>query len=401
MNKFFTLVITVLVFSHYVSANSLSLDQFLQKAKNQNLDYKIEQNKYEISQAEAIGIRLPAPKFSWIQMKEGSNSNMKGFEVSMDVPFPTTIGSDYFSRKYSLKSQEHEFYQAQNQTLLSARLLYIELWKSQETIKLLRQKKQILAEHIKLTKASARSDTFTTMSLLKSEADLEMIENEILVAEQEFLEKNLEVLRFLNEEDLTNRYEASEPPLSDVPELLRIEDTFQYKAQHYKLESLKSKESKAMSNWLPELMLKYREVDNSTMTSKTQETMLGITLPFVFFWQPYSEVVKAKRERRIEEYQLQSTKRRIESDQIALIEQAKSLKKQLSNLKEKIIPRAEKRLKYLNNIDYRDMATLEDHRSTMESIPELKMKALDIRIKYERIVNNLLALKAKKEKSDE
>ena len=117
--------------------------------------------------------------------------------------------------------------------------------------------------------------------------------------------------------------------------------------------------------------------------------MIGITLPFVFFWEPYSTSRQASRERLLGEYEFEKQKKMIDSDKVILLSRAESFKKQIENLNSKLIPRAEKRMHLVHNVAPRDMETLQDHLDTMESFPDLKMKLLDLRMDYELDVTNL------------
>lgn len=117
--------------------------------------------------------------------------------------------------------------------------------------------------------------------------------------------------------------------------------------------------------------------------------MVGVTLPFAFFWQPNSESKAASSERLQAEYELEKQKRSIDADKKILIGRIESFKKQIDTLKQKLIPRAEKRMKLVHNLAPRDMETLQDHRETMEAFPELKMKLLSLRVDYEQAVSGL------------
>lgn len=89
------------------------------------------------------------------------------------------------------------------------------------------------------------------------------------------------------------------------------------------------------------------------------------------------------------EYALAQEKRQIESRRENLVTKAEALKKQIEQYGSKIIPRAEKRMRFVHNLAPRDLETLQDHRESMEVFPELKLKALDLREQYEETVSEL------------
>ena len=84
------------------------------------------------------------------------------------------------------------------------------------------------------------------------------------------------------------------------------------------------------------------------------------------------------------EYEFEKQKRILDSDKVILFSRLESLKKQIDNLNNKLIPRAEKRMKLVHNLAPRDMETIQDHRETMETFPDLKLKSLDLRMAYDR-----------------
>lgn len=105
------------------------------------------------------------------------------------------------------------------------------------------------------------------------------------------------------------------------------------------------------------------------MSQKYNEIMVGVTLPFIFPWGPYSESGKARAERLQKEYELEKERRKISSEKESLLSRVHSIRRQLERLTEKLIPRAEKRMKIVHNLAPRDMETLQDHRETMEAFP--------------------------------
>jgi hypothetical protein len=57
--------------------------------------------------------------------------------------------------------------------------------------------------------------------------------------------------------------------------------------------------------------------------------------------------------------------------------------------KNKLLPRAEQRMKIVHNLAPRDMETIQDHRETMEAFPNLKMAELELRMQYEETIAEL------------
>lgn len=366
----------------------MSLDSFLQKVRTENLSIKIETLKADAASAKSAGVQIPPPMVSVNQMNMDTGDTAKGFEISQEIPFPSKLTSDHSAREFAAKSQNEYRFARQKEILAQAKTLYFSLWAAQEKLNLLSEKKNLLKNHIKLARSTARSDSFAGIHLLRAESDLDLLENETIAAEQSLNEKQNEVAIFINT-DPSSKILVEEPPLSQIPINDPTENSHQIQTMKFSLESLRSKESNAKSSWFPDLNLRYKEMGATNMYPRYNEVMVGITLPFVFFWQPNSESKAASSERLQAEYELEKQRREIDADKKTLAGRVESLKKQLDVLRQKIIPRAEKRMRLVQNLAPRDLETLQDHRETMEAFPELKLKLLDLRLEYEQAISSL------------
>jgi outer membrane protein TolC len=374
--------------SNSKAQETMSLSTFLNKVKEQNLDLKVESAKRDALEAKSVGLAIPPPMVSVNQMNMETGDTARGFEVNQAIPFPTKLTSDHSARDYAAKSQNEFRLARQNEILAQAKVLYFSLWASQEKLNLLSEKKNVIKNHIKLARSSARSDSFAGVHVLRAESDLDLLENEILTAEQVLNEKQNEVAVLINV-DPSFKIVAEDPLLSEVPKIDSIDSSHQVQMMKFSLESLRSKESQAKSSWFPDLNIRYKEMGASNMYPRYNEVMVGVTLPFVFFWQPNSESKAASSERLQAEYEVEKQRRTIDADKKVLLSKLESLKKQIDTLKKKLIPRTERRMKLVHNLAPRDMETLQDHRETMEAFPDLKLKALELRLEYEQAVSAL------------
>ena len=376
-----------MVISSYQSfAQNLTFEEYISKVKEQSLDLKIEQSKLEVFDAKSNGIAIPPPMVGFSKMNEQDGSSASGFEVNQMIPFPTKIAADYAARKKDFEAEKKNNSSIRKQTFLKAKMLFLKLWESQSQLLLLVEKRTLLQNHVKLSRAVTRSDSFASVHLLKTESDLDFLENEIESVNQTIRERQFEAAVFVSADPAAFKYTAVEPKPSQVPNIGSIEESNIYQAKLLGVESLKAKERLAKSEWLPDFNLRYREMGSTPTSMKYNEIMIGVTLPFVFFWQPYAATSQASKERIIGEFELEKEKKIFGSDKIILLSRIESLKKQLSTLENKLIPKAAKRMKLAHNIVPRDMETLQEHRETMEAFPELKMKALNIRIEFEDAV---------------
>lgn len=389
MKRFATPILSLLLLSHAALAEeSLALDSFLAQVKAQNLELKVESAKADAAEARAAGIKLPPPMVGVNRMNMEDGSSASGFEVSQTIPFPTKITGDWSARKFEAEAQAEMREAVSSGVLAEARLLYFSMWAAQERLNLLKEKKAVIQQHIELSRAGSRSDSFSNIHILKAESDVDALENEVLTAEQTLRNKQIESAEFINADPAQFRPIVKEPSITALPEAT-TEVPHQLEAARLILESFKARESEAKSSWFPEFNLRYKQMEATPMFPRYSEVMIGMSLPFVFFGEPRAASGSASADRLQAEFELDREKRKIQTERTSLLVKAESLKKQLDNMVTKLLPRAEKRMRLVHNLAPRDMETLQDHRETMEAFPNIKLKALEYREQYEEAVSEL------------
>lgn len=368
----------------------ITFDAFLGMVRDQNLGLKVEAAKSEASRENAKGLAIPPPMVGYMRMTDQSGSSANGFEINQTIPFPTKISNDRSARKLEAQAQEESRLGTASEIFAKARVFYFNLWASQQRKSALREKKGVIEDHIKLARAGVRSDSFLRIHLLKSESDLDFLENEILAADQEILEKEVAIAEFLNIDHGSFHPILEEPPIAKLSSEDVSIPSHQLEAARLTLESFKAREQEAKSAWFPDIYLRYRETGETRLMPRLSEVMIGVSLPFVFPWNPSATAAKTSALRHQSEFEFEWKKRKIDSEKSTFFARATSLKKQIDNINQRLLPRAEKRMKLVHNLAPRDMETLQDHRETMEAFPDLKIKALDLRAQYEETVAELL-----------
>lgn len=385
-----------LIFILFTSQNALAetrmtFNEFLGIAKSQNLTLKIEAAKSEVVQANSSGITLPPPMVGLMKMTEkegGSSAN--GFEVEQMIPFPGKIAKDHSARKYEAQAQEEVRKGAEAEILAKAKILYLDLWASQQKKEALLSRKQAIEEHLKLSRAATRSDSFLKIHTIKAESDLDLLENDLLSADQEIREKESAAAEFLNVDAKSFHPTFTEPQLTELPSDISSTNSHQLEASRLTLESFKARADEGKLAWFPDFYLRYRETGGTQMMPRYSEAMIGISLPFLFPWQSSRDSDKNSFQRQQSELEYEREKVRINSEKYTLSNRAQSLRQQLDNLNRKVLPKAERRMKLIHNIAPRDMESLQDHREAMEAFPELKLKAIELRMQYENAAAELL-----------
>ncbi|HXH73438.1 MAG TPA: hypothetical protein VNJ08_00630, partial [Bacteriovoracaceae bacterium] len=148
----------------------------------------------------------------------------------------------------------------------------------------------------------------------------------------------------------------------------------------------------AKSAYSPNLSVRIRKLDRPMIGMANQEIMLGVDLPFAYFWQPRAEKAEAMAQKFVAEANYRKTEVETEALRESLKKRAEIIKNQIETLNRVSIPAAEQRLKYLKNISPRDVDGLEAHHKIFHDYIELKTQLLEIRVKHEELYANWVLL---------
>lgn len=369
-----------------LAAEKLTLASFLKQVQEQSPDYQIETTNKEMAQLKAQGIKLADPMLGFMNMKE-SGSSQSGIEISQELSFPTKITAEKNSREAESKADSLASTFRQKELLISAKMAFLSYWSSYQKNETLAEKKIWIKEHLKLARAIAKADSTSQLHLLEIESELDAIESELVAAESELTQKYLSLKIFS-----PNMTEAMQVPL--LPELTSLQidsiaDNNLIKTKEAELQSSEAFYSYKKQSYFPDLIFRFRSYQGNEMQPKNEELMVGLTLPFVFFWQPKNEAKEASL--KVLKAQAELKKAQIEADSRIhiLVEKSKSAKKQWQLLKDKLIPRAHKRMKLVENISVRSMEGLNEHRNVMLNYLDLKLKEIDLRTEYESNIAEL------------
>ena len=374
----------------WASENTLRIEDFLSMAQEKNLDVKIENANAQGSEARAVGIALPPPMVNAIKMKMEDGKSASGFEATQMLPFPGKLIGDYRARQNEEHSSKEMKWAKESEVEAQARSLFVGLWIAQEKKNVLNEREKIIQEHIHLARSTTRSDSSASLHLLQVESEFDFLQNQVKETLLEIRERQIQVAAIINMNPANYRPVAIAPPLTTIPLNAPLtEATHQVLSIHWELESLKARETEANSSWAPDFNFRYKEMGATSMFPRYKEFMVGITLPFAFFWEPHSQSIGAFSNRLKKEYEYEREKLKVETERSSLLSKAESLREQIELISEKLIPRAHKRMKVMNNLAPRDMQTLEAHLATMNALPELKMKSLELRMQYEEAVAGL------------
>lgn len=371
-----------------MAKQKLSLDQFINLVHKESLDLVIESATVDAAKFRASGIRIPPGMVGIMQMQDGSDSGT-GLEVLQDIPFPTKISKEKTTRKLAYQTQKQIGDIQKNMILTKARLAYVEFWAAAVKLNLLREKVSWLHHHQELFRTTLLSDNEAKIHLFGIESETGLLKNDILDAEAVLTEKRNVLNNFspsLQEIDIS----PLEPAMGNQKFSEMNSPLVTWKEKELELQ--KAKLNLAKQSYLPDLSVRYRSFNGMKMSSVDRELMVGITVPFLYFWQSHAEVKGAHAEKIKSDAELKKMVITTGSMRSSLIKKISTLRSQISNLKNTLIPRAAQRVELVKNVSPRTMQGLDEHRMVMSDYFDLKIKAVDLRVEYEKNLQEILQL---------
>lgn len=374
--------------SSYADQAKVSIEDYMKAVRSQSPSIAVSKSETSAVSARAGGIRLSAPMVGYMQMRDGG-IRRNGFEVSQEIPFPSKIIREKQLRSLQAQSQVTQSKNVTATVLADARLAFVSYWAAAERISIIESKKSWLQRHAKTAKSSGRYDTEGRIYGIETQAQEDETENELLRAQSDLVERQNELKLFAPQFDLAGK-EVLPPPITSFQ--LRATSSPAIDTLKKQTEESKAAEALAKTAYAPNLFVRYRTFEGVGTTPRNEELMVGVTLPFLYFWQHKAEVGAASADRLRTEASLQQAQINYSSGSESLLRKEKSIRRQLENLNTKILPRSEQRVRLVKNISPRTMQGLAQSNSVMLSHFDLKLSAIESRIEHERTIRDLSAL---------
>lgn len=342
---------------------------------------------------------LPPPMVSVGTMGErgpfASQGRMENsIELSQTVPFPTKLSAEADERRLEGRVAAEQLESRMRALRAEAKTAYFELFRSREQIRLLGEKRAVLEQHAKRIRSVTLSDRMTQAHLIRIQNEIALVQIEIEKTHQQEKVAQGTLNAAMGRDPGLSVGDLEEPALAKLPLESDVIGGEKALGEHPEIrarvaaeDAIEASQSRANAAWLPDFTFKYRynrRLDG--LMPNNTEVMVGIDLPFLFFWQPKGKIAEssaslreaqALRHQSFNDLKLQLLKART---------QAESLKGQLQSFEKSILPQAQKRLKVAHSIAPTDMESLTEHRESMENYVDLQMVALNIRVEFEKAV---------------
>lgn len=362
-----------------------SIDAFVAKVKNTNLEIASQNSIISAADAKSRGIALKAPMVGVSQMRTQEEGVAYAFEIQQEVPLSSRLTSDKKSREHAFELQRKESEYFSTEKVLQARLAFVSYWKDHEKINYLTEVRDWLKNHLGYARSVVRSDASSNIYALEIESYLGVLENDLSSVKSDLEAEKAK----LKELSFDENYDPGLPVIDDPNALPEASSTSRISSISLsKLKVASSMLDVAKTSYLPNLVFRARKLDRPMMFMANQEIMVGIDLPFAFFWQPRAEKAEAVANKMIAEANYRKAEVESEALKQSLMKRSDILKNQIKTLKEVSIPAAQKSLKYLKNIAPRDMSGLETHRRIFQDYISLRTQLVELRMAYEEIYSN-------------
>lgn len=363
----------------------LSLSQFLKKVGESSFELAIQDKELTAAEAKASGIRVEPAMLGYMEMKEEGGSQ-KGFEVSQALPFPTKIITDKQARNKEYRAAKSSLGLQRAVILSQARLAYVNYWASIERHRIVSEKKQWFGKHVRSSRVATRADTEAQLHLLEIEVEQGMLENDVAQTEAD-LEQSKNALRSYLGSAEQVAFEPVEPEIFTL-EKSKVNASRFIEVKNQEFEAKDKQAQLSKQAYLPDLFVRYRDLSGER-DMRTQEVMVGVSLPFLYFWQPRAESAQASAEKSKAELELNKAKVESEAKLASLLKRSEALRTQYLVLRNKVIPTAQKRLKLVQNVSLRTLEGLGEHRTVMISYLDFRLKAVELRVEHEKALNDM------------
>lgn len=399
-NKTHSFIISLIGFALCISlpvtVSADSVNSYIDKVKDKNLQLSSQDLLTTAAHERSKGLNLKAPFVGVSQMR-----NLEGvsyaFEISQEIPLSSRLNQDQKAREGKFELQKKESIYVSQEILLGARLAFINYWMSYKKLQLIEELRDWLKHHAHYAQSLVRSSTDLKIYALEIESAVGIYENEAST-----LKSNLEVEKAkLKELAYDAAYDPGEPSIDNPLAFSEARSDSKISSINFsKLKIANSELEVAKSSYAPNLFVKLRKLDRQMIGMPNQEIMLGVDLPFAYFWQPRAGNAEARASKYIAEANYRKSEVEAEALKESLKKRSEIIKNQLETLKTVSLPAAEKRLQYLKNISPRNIDGLESHHKIFHDYIELKTQLVEIRMKYEELYANWTLLFSEGKKNE-
>ncbi len=373
------------------SGATISLDEVIVKSLKSSPTLLAADATVEAARAQdrSVGfLSAPSVAFSWMG-QDGPFKTMDeratnpSWSISQSFPFPTT----WWQRKKALAEQSRAAVMAKEWKLSELRFRAIKaFWayaQAHRVDELLDEEIAILKRHKKNTTLRPVSNELVRAHLFEIDEDMAMLENRKTNQLAQIRASYFDILE-LTGEKVPNEFPK---PLYNFQSDLLSATEFSLAADSRVIGikadilSQRAKVSEAKSKFAPNLNLSFKSYSENSPMPGAKELMVGISLPFVYFWQSSAGVSQEKAKLKVLEAKELGLTRELENEWNSGKVMVEATSEILERLKNRVIPSAQKRFQFLDGLSASQMETLMQRYAAGKKLIEYKTLEMENLVK--------------------
>ena len=339
-----------------VSTGTLTLKDALAMAQKENPEILAARKKWDAARARISQAGTPdKPRLDIERMYAPRGENIiskaeeKNIAVTQELPFPSTLYLKSRLAKKEAQMAEAAFRSKERSVLSRVKSAYAMLYWSHHALHVFEENTDLMRRFSKVAEARYASGKASQGEVLKAQVELSKMQNMLISLDQERETNQAMLNTLLNRDPQTPLGPPEEPASPSMKEDLRELQTQALKTRPDLKEAALSVERSgtavgiARSDYLPDLMLQYRQRDMMNGVD-SQDAIIGFSVP-LWFWKQGAMVKEAKADREMAQAELQTMKNMTLYDVKNLFVKVQTTQRLIDLYQTSVIPQAEEALK--------------------------------------------------------
>lgn len=384
----------------FVSSGTFTLRHALAIVRKENPEIKAARSRWEAVKTRAVQEATPGkPRVDIERMYAPKGQNVisgaeeKNIAVSQEIMFPTTL---YFRSRAARQEAEKAFaeYQAKEREVLTrTKSAYAMLFFSRHAIHIFEANVDLMRQFAKVAEAKYAAGKAPQSDVLKAQVELSKMLNMLVTIHQE-QETTQAMLNTLLNRPPEESLGTPDDPHARILNLSLAELTRQAAQQRPELraaaadvERNRSLLRAARSEYLPDLMLQYRQRD-MVNGMDSRDAMLGFSVP-LWFWKQGAMVREAKAEREMAKAEYQAMRNMTSFDVKNLLVKVQTTQRLIELYQSSVLPQAEQALKVTESAYQSDRMGFLDLLDAARTLLDFRLEHYEHIAQYEQLFAEL------------
>lgn len=289
---------------------ALSLTQALEEAARSNPEVAAAAQALEAAHKRPLQEATPeSPRvdiermYSPTGMAPWNGAEERSWSLTQELPFPSTLALRARAARQSAQGAEQRLKAKRLEVAAMTRSSYASLWLIQRSLDILDENIGLMRRFSRVAESKYAAGRASQSDALKAQLELTRMLNMKIELEEERVMGEADLDRVLGRSARTPVGRLEDPPQPSSAAVAGAESSAlagrpELRQALIEAERADTKLSLARSEYLPSLMLQYRQRRGGTMAPRTHDAVLGFTVP-LWFWRQAAMVSEAKAERRM------------------------------------------------------------------------------------------------------